>query len=287
MKWCDAGLVGLYLHPEPGCFPLTCTTEPAHVSGRDTGFTSVERWVHGQPPPLPSRSRGTGGREPSPGRGAMAITDKPLCPARPRPPSPAGALPPAALARCQAPPRRARPPAGGDGWSGTGRGRGRERRGEMSRSLRETGENRKPAGRGGAALASPSPPPASPRRAAAAAPWGASSPAAGSRPRAASCRCSSKREPGKMRPPASRRRRSTAGTCEPRYRPGGCGMGLGLRDGNGAGWSYRYRLSQWAASRSLLLSGFCAPAGSTPSPVPLLRLGPRSSVRLFEQLKSV
>lgn len=106
----------------------------------------------------------------------------------------------------------------------------------MSRSLRETGENRKPPGRGGVALASPSPFPASPRRAAAAAaaaPWGASSPAAGSRPRAASCR-SSRREPGKTRRPASRRRRSTAGTCEPRYRPGCWGWG----------WDWGYRLSQ-------------------------------------------
>lgn len=63
------------------------------------------------------------------------------------------------------------------------------------------------------------------------------------------------------------------------------------QDGLGLGLGLGYRLSRWAAPRPLLppgvCGGVCAPAGSTPSPVPLLRLSPRSSVRLFEQLKSV
>lgn len=177
----------------------------------------------------------------------MAITDKPRCPARPRFPkhrgrAASGAASPAARHRPGQGPRR----AGGDGWNGPGRGRGRGRRGEMSRSLRETRENRKPAGRGGAALASPSPLAGSPRRAAAAAaPWAVSSLAAGSRPRAASSR-SSKREPGRTRRPESRRLRSTAGTCEPRYRAGAGARG--------------HRLSRWAAPRPLLPPGVCGGA---------------------------
>lgn len=227
------------------------------VSPRQSaGFRSSRHLLRAAPA---GRAWGNAGR----GEGAMTIADKPHFPACPRPSPPrgcaasGGARPVGRHRPVQAPPR-----AGGDGWSGTGRGRGR--RGEMSRSLRETGENRKPAGRGGAALASPSPLPASPRRVAAAAaavaaaPWGVSSPAAGSRPWAAS---SSKREPGRTRRPPSRRRRSTAGTCEPRYRPGCCrGLGLGL-GGIASLGGHRLALSCCSA----FATGRVLRQGSTPS----------------------
>lgn len=179
----------------------------------------------------------------------MAVTEKPHVPSPPLPSlSPGGSLPRPPACGWSPPPLR----HGLRGRSVTlGAGRGGRGQGEVSRSLRETGGNRKRAGRGGAArrgAALARVPGLSPRvgraAAAGAAPWAASSPAAGS-----SSSSSRRREPARKRRPARRRRRSTAGTSEPRY--GGQPSAGAMRG---------YRPPWWAASCPRLLSGVCGAA---------------------------